>query len=35
MVTRDDLTTVWVHTRDPALAVARAAVATPFLYLGF
>ena len=35
MIPRDDLTTVWVHTRDPALADARAAVSTPFLYLGF
>ena len=34
-VPRDDLTTVWVHTRDPGLARPEAAVSTPFLYLGF
>ena len=34
-VERDDLTTLWVRTADPALASADSVVPTPFLYLGF
>lgn len=34
-VERDDLTTLWVRTADPALARADTVVPTPFLYLGF
>jgi hypothetical protein len=34
-VERDDLTTLWVRTADPALERADSVVPTPFLYLGF
>jgi hypothetical protein len=34
-VARDDLTTLWVRTHDPALARPEAVVPTPLLHLGF
>lgn len=34
-VRRSDVTTLWVRTRDPALARAEVIVPTPLLYLGF
>lgn len=34
-VERNDLSTLWVRTADPALATAKAVVSTPSLYLGF
>lgn len=34
-VERNDLTTLWVRTADPALARSDAVVSTPSLYLGF